>query len=98
MNQEQGFLHAIADDPADDTSRLVYADWLEERGAPRAEIIRLEHTLGSGPREDPRRLAIAERLAARGNKAMADYIRSADAWRQPLERRLRQLLPGVGAA
>lgn len=34
---------AILDDPADDTRRLVYADWLEEHGdGERAEFIRLQ--------------------------------------------------------
>jgi uncharacterized protein (TIGR02996 family) len=34
---------AICENPADDTPRLVYADWLEENGRPeRAEFIRLQ--------------------------------------------------------
>src|SRR5262249_8029086 len=38
-----GFLRAIIDDPASDMHRLVYADWLEERGDPeRAEFIRVQ--------------------------------------------------------
>src|SRR4051794_37513477 len=41
MDEEGAFLSAIAADPADDTNRLVYADWLEERGDVRAEYIRL---------------------------------------------------------
>jgi uncharacterized protein (TIGR02996 family) len=36
------FLHAIGHSPEDDTLRLAFADWLEERGdAERAEFIRL---------------------------------------------------------
>jgi uncharacterized protein (TIGR02996 family) len=38
---EEAFLSAIAADTADDTNRLVYADWLEERGDVRGEYIRL---------------------------------------------------------
>ena len=42
---EAAFLAAIVADPADDTRRLVLADWLEERGGPgdaaRAEFIRV---------------------------------------------------------
>jgi uncharacterized protein (TIGR02996 family) len=34
------FLHAIIENPGDDTLRLVYADWLEERGDPRAPFVR----------------------------------------------------------
>ena len=40
-------LFAIADMPNDNTHRLVYADWLEERGDPRAEWLRLQQTLAS---------------------------------------------------
>ncbi|MCR9201557.1 MAG: TIGR02996 domain-containing protein [Planctomycetaceae bacterium] len=40
--QEQHLLQAIADDPHDDTVRLIYADWLEERQDPRCEYVRLE--------------------------------------------------------
>jgi uncharacterized protein (TIGR02996 family) len=39
--EEQAFLDAITANPADDCHRLVYADWLEERGDPRSEYIRL---------------------------------------------------------
>jgi uncharacterized protein (TIGR02996 family) len=41
MNDEAAFLTALRADPADATLLLVYADWLEERGDPRAEYIRL---------------------------------------------------------
>src|SRR5262245_38486286 len=99
MNQEEGFLRAIAAEPGDDTVRLVYADWLEERGDPRAEFLRLEHKLGPGPRLDPRRLVLADRLEERG-EPRADFLRflrEVDPWRAPLERRRRQLLAGIGA-
>jgi uncharacterized protein (TIGR02996 family) len=42
MNEESAFLRAIAEDPNDEGTRLVFADWLEERGDPRAEFIRLD--------------------------------------------------------
>ena len=32
MTHEQAFLHAIFRCPSDDGPRLIYADWLEERG------------------------------------------------------------------
>ena len=46
MNPEMtAFLQAIAEEPADDTSRLVFADWLEEHDQPaRAEFIRSGHS------------------------------------------------------
>jgi uncharacterized protein (TIGR02996 family) len=37
---EAGFLAAIAEDPTDETTLLVFADWLEEQGDPRAGWIR----------------------------------------------------------
>jgi uncharacterized protein (TIGR02996 family) len=38
---EYAFLRAILADPHDSLPRLVYADWLEERGDPRGEFLRL---------------------------------------------------------
>jgi uncharacterized protein (TIGR02996 family) len=49
VDAEQTFLEALGADP-DDDSRAVYTDWLEERGDPRAEYMRLEaevHALGA---------------------------------------------------
>ena len=42
MSEEQAFLSAIIANPDDQTAKLVYADWLQERGDPRAEIVRLK--------------------------------------------------------
>jgi len=41
MENERGFLQAILQRPDDDALKLVYADWLEEHGDPRAEYLRL---------------------------------------------------------
>jgi uncharacterized protein (TIGR02996 family) len=41
MSDEATFLKAIRENPADDTRRLAYADWLDEQNDPRAEFIRL---------------------------------------------------------
>jgi uncharacterized protein (TIGR02996 family) len=38
---ERALVEAIVNDPSDEATRLVYADWLEERGDPRSEYIRL---------------------------------------------------------
>ena len=43
MSDETAFLNAIREKPDDDTARLAYADWLEERNDPRAEYVRLRH-------------------------------------------------------
>ncbi len=67
-NDEQAFLAAIVATPEDDTPRLVFADWLDERGTgddtARAAIIRaqcaLEHRApGSKPRRALQREAKA---------------------------------------
>src|SRR5688572_22900747 len=44
---DEAFLRAIAESPRDNTPRLVYADWLDERRDPRAEWLRLQRTLAS---------------------------------------------------
>jgi uncharacterized protein (TIGR02996 family) len=65
MNQEDAFLEAIREDPDDDAVRLIFADWLEERGDPRGEFIRVQCALAGMPDEDERRKALearAERL------------------------------------
>ncbi len=41
MTEEKAFLAAILERPADDATKLIYADWLEEQGDPRAEFLRL---------------------------------------------------------
>jgi uncharacterized protein (TIGR02996 family) len=40
--KELEFVLAMMDDPLDQFYREVYADWLEERGSPRGEFLRLE--------------------------------------------------------
>jgi uncharacterized protein (TIGR02996 family) len=45
MNDDLGFIRAIQENPDDDTTRLVYADWLEERDDIRGEYLRLEYQL-----------------------------------------------------
>src|SRR5262245_45892557 len=41
VDAELGFLGAIRESPDDIGSRLVYADWLEEKGDPRHQYLRL---------------------------------------------------------
>jgi uncharacterized protein (TIGR02996 family) len=68
MTAERGFLHDILEHPDDDTPRLIYADWLDDRGDPRsaarAELIRLQCRLaGPTSEDDPERWALLEREA-----------------------------------
>src|SRR5262245_25005118 len=61
MPLEEAFLEDIRTHPEDDTPRLVYADWLDERGdADRAELIRVQCEL-AWPGVDQRRRAELER-------------------------------------
>jgi uncharacterized protein (TIGR02996 family) len=41
MSEEDAFIKAVIAHPEDDAPRLIYADWLEERGDPRGEYLRL---------------------------------------------------------
>jgi len=42
MTDDEAFIRAIVDAPNDDAPRLIYADWLDERGDPRGEYLRAE--------------------------------------------------------
>lgn len=72
MNEEAAFLSAIRENPADDTARLVYADWLDEQGDPeqtaKAEFIRIELQLASPPEHGLHRV----RLQTQIRKAAAE--------------------------
>lgn len=51
MDAEQAaFLRAIAENPDDDTARLVFADWLDERTSGRGDLIRLDLHLATLPK------------------------------------------------
>ena len=50
LDQREAFLKAIFDAPADDLPRLVFADWLDERGESAwAELIRLQCSMHRSP-------------------------------------------------
>jgi uncharacterized protein (TIGR02996 family) len=64
MTTEDGFLSAIVSAIDDRLPRLVFADWLEEQGDPRAEWLRVECELAElGPKDD-RRPALEARKRA----------------------------------
>jgi uncharacterized protein (TIGR02996 family) len=72
MTDEGGFWRAIQENPADDAARLVYADWLEERGDIRGEYLRLEHQLAN----------ISLRLAQLREQIDQDWLASVSKRRQ----------------
>src|SRR5262245_58469116 len=65
MEHNEALLWAVIEALDDDAPRLVYADWLEERGEPeRAEFIRVQCALETMPEGDPRRPGLERREAA----------------------------------
>jgi uncharacterized protein (TIGR02996 family) len=66
MHADADFLRKLLEDPADDTARLVYADWLDERADPesraKAEFLRVACERGRVPADAKRQ---AERLDAK---------------------------------
>jgi uncharacterized protein (TIGR02996 family) len=66
MPDEDGFLAAIRQTPADDTARLVYADWLDEQddGASKlkAAFIRLELQMAEAPEKSLNRVRWTNKL------------------------------------
>jgi uncharacterized protein (TIGR02996 family) len=49
MRDDKGFLQAIAADPTNDGLRLIYADWLEDQGDPRCELVRVCQAMREAP-------------------------------------------------
>lgn len=54
MSEETTFLAALRANPDDETVRLVFADWLDERGRCGGELIRAESALAAAPLDSPR--------------------------------------------
>lgn len=54
MTEHDAFLADILENPEDDAPRLIYADWLDERGeSERAEFIRVQCALAREPLDHP---------------------------------------------
>lgn len=66
---EQDLLHEIFATPDDDLPRLIYADWLDEKGDPRGEFIRVQCELARLPNDDPR----CEKLRNREKELLEAY-------------------------
>src|SRR5262245_29221041 len=62
--EELAFIEPIWQHPLDDGPRLAYADWLDERGDPRGELIRLQCQWPSWYQSGPRGLVRRERMEA----------------------------------
>src|SRR5262245_29377146 len=62
MADDTRFLQAILAAPDDDDLRLVYADWLEDRGDVRGEYLRLQVSLHSVSIEEFKKTATRARM------------------------------------
>ena len=82
MSDEDGFLRAIVADPGNVALRLIYADWLEERGDAdadhRAEYLRAECALDALPARNRRRRRLQARLRELRPLVGADWWRQLD--------------------
>jgi uncharacterized protein (TIGR02996 family) len=74
FTDEQPFLDAIFARYADDRPRLVYADYLDDRGDPeRAELVRVQLALARLDPDDPRRPDLSDRQAELLNRNRAAW-------------------------
>lgn len=79
MTPDDAFLQAILEQPEDDGPRLMYADWLSERGDERGEFIRVQCELAHTPEDHPHRAhweAIERDLLTRHRNAWLGPLRS----------------------
>src|SRR5262245_9664223 len=76
---DDGFFHALQQDPDDDTLRLVYSDYLEDRGddpsAAHAELIRVQVKLAALAPGSQDAVEQAARLTARQDELLARWQR-----------------------
>jgi uncharacterized protein (TIGR02996 family) len=82
VSDEAGFLQAILAEPGDAALRLIYADWLDERGDDasrrRAEYLRVECELDGLPPKDRRRRHLRGRLQELRGSVGDDWWRVLD--------------------
>ena len=72
--EEKIFLKEIESNLDDDSARLVYADWLEERGDPRGEYLRLEYELISGDGTTDELSVTVERINRLNQSIAPDWL------------------------
>src|SRR5262249_43162673 len=93
----------------DDANRLVYADWLDERGDERGRYLRAEVEIAGLPEGDPRHPALEQELRLQRPALPADWVafvgKRYDLWLHSYDRtrklaviRVRGELPGGGLA
>jgi uncharacterized protein (TIGR02996 family) len=73
VDDETAWLAAIADSPGEEV-RLVFADWLEDRGDPRAEFIRLDCALARLPPDCEESTRIRRHLAEKFAELPEEWV------------------------
>jgi uncharacterized protein (TIGR02996 family) len=68
------FIAVIEGNPDDDTPRLIYADWLDERADPRGEYLRAEVRLAKLPAGDPTAPDLRRRLRGLRGRIDPDWL------------------------
>lgn len=74
MNDDRAFLAAVMANPRDRLLRLVYADWLDERGDPRGEFLRIQCLLEELPAGADERRQLQERADALQVGLSSDWV------------------------
>ena len=74
MTTREDLLAVIAENPADENAWLLYADWLQQHGEPRGELIALDIAIESAAAERKAELEAArgELLASYGAKLLGE--------------------------
>jgi uncharacterized protein (TIGR02996 family) len=84
MTPANAFLHAILDEPADDDLRLIFADWLQDRGDARGEFLRSQVMRSRWVPDVHRREAMHERerelLATHGDAWLGELSGFCRSW------------------
>jgi uncharacterized protein (TIGR02996 family) len=100
---DEAFIRAIVDAPGDDGPRLVYADWLDERGDPRGEYLRAELAAVRGVGQGRDLLSLANTLnpvwvcrISRWYGVCTDWLQFADAGSPLTQEALRDLERRLG--
>jgi uncharacterized protein (TIGR02996 family) len=85
MSREADLLQTLRECPDDLAARLVFADWLEERGDARGELVRLQAELAAWVPQVERRLELQRRERAWLNSHASDWVGGladvCDGWR-----------------
>jgi uncharacterized protein (TIGR02996 family) len=94
---EAAFLAAIRAAPGDPTPRLIYADWLDDRGDPRAEFVRLQHQLAEALDRLQRLRSALDREWVQAVEVRRDVVvHGFDPRRRPAVLKLVRLHSGLG--